>query len=211
MPNLIGIFARKHTLMEQLIDNHELTYKNGDILCILSPFVDISIFSDSSTLTTNRVPYSISLPPTLYIYFDPISSQSNHREISNFMAIINMFNPSTSLEAECDLDYDYDDDAFYAELRRQILLLTDDEELPETQHSSPVRHSRLGVQLLNPAVPSRSCFRWGEGEISGGTAPAWLLKPWGNGGGTGVFIPHAVKPRRVPGTYYSFFLLGHYL
>ena len=109
-------------------------------------------------------------------------------------------NTCTSFVAEC--EFDYEDDDFYAELRKQILLLTD-EESPE--HPSSSRVTRQNGNALNTAVASRSYGRWGENEISTGPAPAWLLKLWGNGSGTGVFIPHIVKPKRMPGTYISFY------
>ena len=118
------------------------------------------------------------------------------REFRSTMAI----NTCTSFVAECD----YDDDVFYAELRKQILLLTDDEEFPGTQHPSSVRVSRQSAKVLTAAVETRSYFRWGESEISTSPAPAWLLKLWSNGGGTGVFIPHVAKSKRVPGTCFSF-------
>lgn len=106
-------------------------------------------------------------------------------------------NTCASFAAECDYEAE-DDDVFYAELRKQILLLTDDEDFP--QHPRSSRVIRQSANTLTAAVATRSYCRWEECELSTTPAPAWLLKLWRNGSGTGVFIPHIVKPRRLPVT-----------
>lgn len=90
-------------------------------------------------------------------------------------------------------------DVLYADIRRQILLLTADED--EDVHkdkrrnsfSSPVKSSTnsLSTAILQPG----SYFNWWENENSN-TVPAWLVNLWNNGNGTGVFIPQIVRSRR---------------
>ncbi|XP_052187355.1 uncharacterized protein LOC127798086 [Diospyros lotus] len=97
-----------------------------------------------------------------------------------------------------------DDDIFYAEIRRQILLLTAEEDedngdLPGTKNSSSARSTKLcSGSGWSAALLPGSYFTWSETQESA-NVPAWLVSLWrsGNGGnGTGVFIPHIVKSRR---------------
>ncbi|KAF5457663.1 hypothetical protein F2P56_021749 [Juglans regia] len=100
-------------------------------------------------------------------------------------------------------------DILYAEIRRQILLLTadeDDEDFQKTRrrNSSGVAKGRSSKNSLTSAcsypaiLQPGSYFNWWENEDTN-SAPAWLLNLWKNGNGTGVFIPQIVKSR----TYYK--------
>ena len=103
--------------------------------------------------------------------------------------------PSIVFEAE------NDDDVFYAEIERQILLLTtdDNEDLPETKHFNSFGAANGGssrsVSGFPGASPLASRFCSWETEYSG-SPPVWLVNLWKNGKGTGVFIPEVVKCRR---------------
>ncbi|KAJ1436238.1 hypothetical protein SESBI_04267 [Sesbania bispinosa] len=96
--------------------------------------------------------------------------------------------PSILFEAE------NDDDTFYAEIKRQILLLTseDNEDLLETKSFNPINVTNGGsnrsVHSFNSASASTSNFCLWETENSG-SPPVWLVNLWKNGKGTGVFIP----------------------
>lgn len=106
-----------------------------------------------------------------------------------------------------------EDDVFYAELRRQILLLTTDEDgdedhFLERKHSSSIsagkRGSSHGLTSFSSALQPGSYFNWCESENNSNTAPTWLVNLWRYGNGTGVFIPHIVKSRRhnKPGKHF---------
>ncbi|KAI3714404.1 hypothetical protein L1987_73005 [Smallanthus sonchifolius] len=93
---------------------------------------------------------------------------------------------------------DAEDSAFYAELTRRILLLTDeDDEEPQVKNKYVRRfnHRLIGGGGL-PLIPG-NYFSWSEGgEVS---VPGWMERLWAaNGGGTGVFIPcgGVGRPRR---------------
>ncbi|KAL8248586.1 hypothetical protein R6Q59_005454 [Mikania micrantha] len=84
------------------------------------------------------------------------------------------------------------DNAFYAELTRQILLLTEDED--DAVH---VKNKCARTFNRTPAgggggwslVPGEYCFSWWEGGVAP-VVPGWMERLWAaNGGGTGVFIP----------------------
>ncbi|XVF86039.1 hypothetical protein PTKIN_Ptkin17bG0168700 [Pterospermum kingtungense] len=107
-------------------------------------------------------------------------------------------NPSSEYE---EID-EVKDDVFYAEIRRQILLLTadDDEDYQET--SKP--RSNRAVGNISSSLQYGSYFNPWESENTN-SVPTWLANLWrkGNGSGTGVFIPHINKSRRRlrPGIY----------
>lgn len=95
--------------------------------------------------------------------------------------------------------HDAEDSAFYDQLTRQILHLMDDDDetfAKRTIRSHPEfdRRPVSGGQLI-----SGKHYGWLEGSRSV-EVPSWMENLWAkNGGGTGVFIPHAVaaaKPRR---------------
>ena len=111
--------------------------------------------------------------------------------------------PGVALEAE----HDYDDDVFYAEIRRQILLLTteEDEDLPERKCLNSVSVANGGkrrpVYGFSGGSPPRRCLCLWESEKFGSPAPVWLVNLWKNGKGTGVFIPQVQCSRsQTPGT-----------
>ncbi|KAG5532468.1 hypothetical protein RHGRI_026936 [Rhododendron griersonianum] len=107
------------------------------------------------------------------------------------------------MEVKTDPSFEADDDVFYAELRRQILLLTleDDDEnavFPKTRRLDARGGAKQGSGSSVPAVRlPGSCFGWLEDENSN-AVPTWLVNLWRHGNGTGVFIPHIAKSRRRP-------------
>lgn len=124
------------------------------------------------------------------------------------MEICSNFQPFMDMNAGGSQEYQGmdEDDVFYAEIRRQILLLTsnDDEDRQESAHQ---RCSNMVVGGVSSGVQApRSYFSWGETEISN-SVPTWLVNLWKNGNGTGVLIPTITKPRgNRPGLYKHFFL-----
>jgi hypothetical protein len=103
----------------------------------------------------------------------------------------------------------HDDDP-YAEIRRQILLLTadDDEDLPVNSPKSISAAKRSSNSFKASSVTGLQhgvYFNWWEDENTN-SVPAWLANLWRNGNGTGVFIPQVVKSRRIykPGMCFHF-------
>ncbi|CAH1416877.1 unnamed protein product [Lactuca virosa] len=100
-----------------------------------------------------------------------------------------------------------EDNAFYAELTRQILLIMEDDD--ET-HARINRKGELPELQGRVVVTSGNYFSWWEGGRSM-EVPSWMERLWAsNGPGTGVFIPRVVaggksrrrrhnKPRRNDG------------
>ncbi|KAJ6721109.1 hypothetical protein OIU85_024226 [Salix viminalis] len=94
-------------------------------------------------------------------------------------------------------------DAYYAELGKQILLLTadDDEEVDDTAHyrsaDTPRKQDSNSLAISFPAtLQPGSYFNWWERQKTD-SVPAWPEKTWrSNGNGTGVFIPQIVNSRR---------------
>ncbi|KAG7982433.1 hypothetical protein I3843_04G052400 [Carya illinoinensis] len=127
--------------------------------------------------------------------FDCSTLQSN-------MAM-NTYDHHHYLEVVEDGEHD-SNDILYAEIRRQILLLTadEDEDFQKTRrrNSSGVAKGRSSKNSLTSAcsypaiLQPGSYFNWGENEDAN-SVPAWLLNLWKNGNGTGVFIPQIVKSR----------------
>ncbi|KAI4357845.1 hypothetical protein L6164_001768 [Bauhinia variegata] len=95
-----------------------------------------------------------------------------------------------------------DDDIFYAEIRRQILLLTseeDNEDFLGTKQFNPIRLGNGGSNrsiygFPNASLPSSHFCSW-ESDNSG-SPPVWLVNLWKNGKGTGVFIPQVAECQR---------------
>lgn len=107
-----------------------------------------------------------------------------------------------------------DDDVFYAELERRILLLIntadENDDLMDTSYNS--KNSRIRKSYLDYSLsqPDQSYFDWTESEGSSSySVPSRILNLWrSNVNGTGVFIPHTVKSERKnkPRTYSHFIL-----
>ncbi|KAL9317113.1 hypothetical protein ACSQ67_013630 [Phaseolus vulgaris] len=102
-------------------------------------------------------------------------------------------------------DAEYEEDTSYAEIRRQILLLTseDNEDLLQTTSFNPINvtdgGSNRSVYRFNWASPPPSNFCLWEGHGSG-SPPLWLANLWKSGKGTGVFIPQvASRKNQRPG------------
>lgn len=89
-----------------------------------------------------------------------------------------------------------EDDVFYAELTRQILVLMDEDD--ET-HAWRNRKSESPEFQGRSVVTSGNYFSWWEGGRNF-EVPCWIERLWAsNGAGTGVFIPRVVvagKTRR---------------
>lgn len=87
-----------------------------------------------------------------------------------------------------------DDDAFYAELTRQILLLTDEDDEVQIKNKGSGRFNKrlvgsgVGGGGDGWSMTHGKYFSWSEGgQVS---VPGWMERLWAaNGGGTGVFIP----------------------
>ncbi|CAN1137823.1 hypothetical protein LINPERPRIM_LOCUS23105 [Linum perenne] len=107
---------------------------------------------------------------------------------------------------------DYENDDFYEEIRRQIMLLTaeqgdnDDDE----SHSNEKLIQPCGGRVLRQVVaPAGRYFSWCEGSDDLSSCPDWLVNLWRRSSnvknccssgsssnvGTGVFIPQIVKCR----------------
>ncbi|KAI3733993.1 hypothetical protein L6452_13453 [Arctium lappa] len=92
--------------------------------------------------------------------------------------------------------FDADDNAFYEQLTRQILMLTDEDDDDDTGGMyrkavirKPVVHGYVGSKLQE----SIEYYSWSEsGKCS---VPNWMERLWakGGGGGTGVFIPTVLR------------------
>lgn len=104
------------------------------------------------------------------------------------------------LELEGGGDDDHND-VLFADIRRQILLLTADEDEDVDVHKDKQRNSispvRRSSSSLAAVLQPGSYFNWWENDNTN-TVPAWLVSLWrsNNGNGTGVFIPQIVRSRR---------------
>lgn len=107
-------------------------------------------------------------------------------------------NPSSEFE---EID---EDDVFYAEIRRQILLLTadDDEDYQGTKILQSVSGSKprpnRAVGNISSSLQYGGYLNPWESENTN-FVPTWLSNLWRNGTGTGVFIPLINKSRRRHG------------
>ncbi|KAK2635843.1 hypothetical protein Ddye_030635 [Dipteronia dyeriana] len=113
-----------------------------------------------------------------------------------------------------------EDDVLYAELRRQILLLTADNDedcedfVRKKRPNSIERNSNTSMSLSTTLQPG-SYFNW-WGNPKSDCVPTWLVNLWrngnGNGNGTGVFIPRIVNTRRhkLAGQYSTILLVREY-
>ncbi|GAA0186902.1 hypothetical protein LIER_34190 [Lithospermum erythrorhizon] len=95
---------------------------------------------------------------------------------------------------------DDENDAFYNELRRQVLLLiSEDEETHDSKHTMEVSKERKNANFS--ALMQQGClFNWEGTEMK--PVPMCISNLWKPGNGTGVFIPcvsnfrQIYKPRR---------------
>lgn len=91
-----------------------------------------------------------------------------------------------------------DDDVFFADITRQILLLTaDDEDFPKTKTTSSfsTNVAKRSFDIPAPDSSSLGYISWLGNKNTDCSVPASLSKQWENSNGTGVFIPQAVNPR----------------
>ncbi|KAH0674932.1 hypothetical protein KY285_022733 [Solanum tuberosum] len=99
---------------------------------------------------------------------------------------------------------EFEGDDFYDELRRQMLILTtEDEEDYVQQSNDQIKNSkRVEMKSLVLQQPKGIQFYWYGDKEDYNKVPKWLLDLWNKGNrgevlnGTGVFIPHIVKSRR---------------
>ncbi|KAE8724634.1 BZIP transcription factor family protein isoform 1 [Hibiscus syriacus] len=94
-----------------------------------------------------------------------------------------------------------EDDVLFDEIRRQILVLTaDDEDHQETDVIDSVSSvankpgTRRALGNLSSLQHGRY-FNWPDTENTD-SVPTWLVNLWRTGNGTGVFIPHINKSTR---------------
>jgi len=110
-----------------------------------------------------------------------------------------------------------EDDTFYDEIKRQILLLTseDNEDLVETNSFKHIDVTNDGsnrsiYNYNNATKPTRKFYLW-ETDSSG-SPPIWLTNLWKNGKGTGVFIPQvSCKENQRPGTIMISYSLVYFI
>lgn len=92
-----------------------------------------------------------------------------------------------------------DDDSFYEELKRQILILTADDDNAREDYAIVDHRSKISISNKRISSDNTGCyFDWTYNEkMSNNLVPACIQNLWRNGNiGTGVFIPHIVMPRR---------------
>ncbi|MBA0729141.1 hypothetical protein Golax_000044, partial [Gossypium laxum] len=87
-----------------------------------------------------------------------------------------------------------EDDVFFAEIQRQILLLTADDDDPQAAGAGVNNPGsrRKAVENLSSSFHHGWYFSWPETD----SVPTWLANLWRTGNGTGVFIPHITKSTR---------------
>ncbi|KAI3816496.1 hypothetical protein L1987_16195 [Smallanthus sonchifolius] len=95
---------------------------------------------------------------------------------------------------------DGDENAFYEELARQILMLTDEDDDDKVVYSNDVELRRIPVVYggveSRPVARNRNYYSWWETGVQ--PVPSWMESLWtsGGGGGTGVFIPSGATAGR---------------
>lgn len=114
-----------------------------------------------------------------------------------------------NVKTEDSFEFD-EDDVFYAEIKRQILLLTADEDEDEKflgknrsrSHSFKKQRPYKSAGLIPSPIQygtGNPLTRW-ENEDCYSEAIRTAAKPFGNGNGTGVFIPQIRKSNiDIPG------------
>ncbi|KAJ8547681.1 hypothetical protein K7X08_011267 [Anisodus acutangulus] len=98
---------------------------------------------------------------------------------------------------------EFEGDDFYDELRRQVLILTAEEDEDYYGKKKEIKNSnRVEMKSLVFQQPKGIQFYWYGDREDNNKVPKWLSDLWRNGNrdevfnGTGVFIPHIVKSRR---------------
>ncbi|KAK4376481.1 hypothetical protein RND71_002777 [Anisodus tanguticus] len=100
---------------------------------------------------------------------------------------------------------EFEGDDFYDELRRQVLILTAEEDEDYYGHQSNEIKNSNRVEMKSSLVlqqPKGIQFYWCGDREDNNKVPKWLSDLWRKGNrdevfnGTGVFIPHIVKSRR---------------
>ncbi|KAI5678611.1 hypothetical protein M9H77_09561 [Catharanthus roseus] len=84
---------------------------------------------------------------------------------------------------------DDEDDLFYEELRKQILLLIAEDDEDHVQGLQGNMLKTLKKRFNNGPV----CYYNWSGNEATGLVPTWLFDLWKPGNGTGVFIPQIIK------------------
>ncbi|KAJ9554103.1 hypothetical protein OSB04_018148 [Centaurea solstitialis] len=89
--------------------------------------------------------------------------------------------------------YDAEDNAFYEQLTRQILMLTDEDDDDMSMYRKVVTRNPVVRGYGGSTLEPMKYYSWSEtGRCS---VPSWMERLWakegsgGGGGGTGVFIP----------------------
>ncbi|PRQ40402.1 hypothetical protein RchiOBHm_Chr4g0435601 [Rosa chinensis] len=110
------------------------------------------------------------------------------------------FNFDMGMNAKPSLEFlEEDDDEFYAEMRRQIMILTGDQndDFPETKIVKPSYASVTKPCSLSSTSSQGSMSLWQNEYITNSVAvPVQLANSWGNSTGTGVFIPQSTGRSR---------------
>ncbi|KAL1357339.1 hypothetical protein HN51_009262 [Arachis hypogaea] len=102
-----------------------------------------------------------------------------------------------------EIQLQFDDDTFYAEIRKQILLLTseDNENLEETRLFGSIGVAKGGstrpVYYKSDSQRPTNFCSWETGSTAG-SPPEWVVNLWKSRKGTGVFIPQAVAYSKNP-------------
>ncbi|XP_020204885.1 uncharacterized protein LOC109790179 [Cajanus cajan] len=95
------------------------------------------------------------------------------------------------------METQFDDDTFYAEIRRQILQLTSEEDedllVQKRFNQSSVGHGGSRRLVWDSTTLANHFCSW-ETHSSG--SPDWLVNLWKSGRGTGVFIPQVVTGKK---------------
>ncbi|XP_009799341.1 uncharacterized protein [Nicotiana sylvestris] len=97
---------------------------------------------------------------------------------------------------------EFEGDDFYNELRRQVLILTTEDE-EDDRYSNEIKNSnKVEMKSYSVLQPAGVHFSWSGDKEDNNKVPKWLSDLWRKGNrdevfnGTGVFIPHIVKSRR---------------
>lgn len=90
-------------------------------------------------------------------------------------------------------EYKEEDDGFYDDLRRQILQLTNEEEDDDVHKDHVLKNKIVEARKQGPLHGPLRYYDWPGIKEDSSATPAWMLKLWRSGNGTGVFIPQTVQ------------------